>query len=73
MAQALANEGRGEADAVERGEIAAAKAEDDLGQASYGLVVARAKLLELRGELLEALLASAATAAMIPSPLESYP
>ena len=63
VAQALAGEGRGEPDAVERGEIAAARAEDDLGQASYGLVVARAKLLEVRGELPGALLASATIAA----------
>ncbi len=70
MAQALANEGRGEPDAVERGEIAAAKAEDDLGQASQGLLTARTKLLELRGELPGALLASAAAAAMLPSSLE---
>jgi len=63
VAQALAGEGRGEADAVERGEIAAAKAEDDLGQASQGLTAARAKLLELRGELPGALLASTTTAA----------
>jgi outer membrane protein TolC len=60
VAQALAGDGRGEADAVERGEIAAARAEDDLGQASQGLTAARAKLLELRGELPAALLASAA-------------
>ncbi len=70
VAQALANEGRGEPDAVERGEIAVAKAEDDLGQASQGLLAARSKLLELRGELPEALLASAATKAMLPSPVE---
>ncbi len=63
VAQALAGEGRGEPDAVERGEIAAAKAEDDLGQASQGLAAARAKLLELRGELPAALLASSVTAA----------
>ncbi len=70
VAQALANEGRGEPDAVERGEIAAAKAEDDLGQASQGLLTARTKLLELRGELPGALLASAAAAVMLPSSLE---
>jgi len=63
VAQALAGEGRGEADAVERGEINAAKAEDELGQASQGLTAARAKLLELRGELPGALLASTTTAA----------
>jgi outer membrane protein TolC len=51
----LANEGRGEPDAVDRAEISAAKAEDDQSQASQGLVAARARLLELRGELPAAL------------------
>ena len=51
----LANEGRGEPDAVDRAEISAARAEDDQSQASQGLVAARARLLELRGELPAAL------------------
>jgi outer membrane protein TolC len=59
--EALANEGRAEPDAVDRTEIAIAKAEDDLGQASQGLLAARARLLELTGELPAALLASAAS------------
>ncbi len=63
VAQALAGEGRGEPDAVERAEITAAKAGDELGQARQGLTAARARLLELRGELPGALLASTTAAA----------
>ncbi len=59
--EALANEGRSEPDAVDRAQIAVAKTEDDLGQASQGLLAARARLLELTGELPAALLASAAS------------
>jgi outer membrane protein len=59
--EALANEGRAEPDAVDRAEIAIAKAEDDMGQASQGLLAARARLLELTGDLPTALLASAAS------------
>ncbi len=58
--EALANEGRSEPDARDRAEIVVARAEDDLGQASQGLLAARARLLELTGELPAALLASAA-------------
>jgi outer membrane protein TolC len=56
VAQALAAEGRGEADGVDLGEIAVAKAEDERAEAGQGLLAARAKLLELRGELPAALL-----------------
>ena len=56
IAQALAAEGRGEADGVDLGEIAVAKAEDERAEAGQGLLAARAKLLELRGELPAALL-----------------
>lgn len=54
--RALASEGRGEPDAGDREEISAAKAEEELSQASQGLVGARARLLELRGELPAALI-----------------
>jgi outer membrane protein TolC len=56
VAQALAAEGRGEADGVDLGEIAVAKAEDEGAEAGQGLLAARARLLELRGELPAALL-----------------
>lgn len=56
VAQALAAEGRGEADGVDLGEIAVAKAEDERAEAGQGLLAARARLLELRGELPAALL-----------------
>jgi outer membrane protein TolC len=56
VAQALAAEGRGEADGVDLGEIAVAKAEDEEVEAGRGLLAARAKLLEVRGELPAALL-----------------
>jgi len=58
-AQVLANEGRGEPDSVDRAEIALAKAEDDRSQASQGLLAARARLLEVRGELPSTLLQTA--------------
>jgi outer membrane protein TolC len=56
VAQALAAEGRGEADGVDLGEIAVAKAEDERAEVGQGLLAARARLLELRGELPAALL-----------------
>jgi hypothetical protein len=56
IAQALSSEGRGEAEASDRAEIAAAKSEDERAEAGQGLLAARAKLLELRGELSAALL-----------------
>jgi outer membrane protein TolC len=56
VAQALAGEGREEPDEVDRREIALAQAEDDQTQASLGLLAARAKLLEVTGELPAALL-----------------
>ena len=56
LEKALADEGRGEPDAADRAEIAAARAEDDQSQASQGLVAARARLLELRGDLPAALM-----------------
>jgi len=51
VTQVLVGEGRGELDQVDRNEIAVAQAQDDLTQASQGLLTARAKLLELTGEL----------------------
>ncbi len=51
VAQALTAEGRGEADSVDLGVIAVAKAEDEGTEAGQGLLAARARLLELRGEL----------------------
>jgi outer membrane protein TolC len=60
---ALANEGRGEPDAVDRAEILAAKAEEDQSQVRQGLLAARARLLELRGELPVALLGAPAASA----------
>ena len=56
VAQALAAEGRGEADGVDLGEIAISKAEDEGAEAGQGLLAARARLLDLRGELPAALL-----------------
>ena len=56
VAQALAAEGRGEPDEIDRREIASAQAQDDVARASQGLLAARAKLLELTGELPAALL-----------------
>jgi outer membrane protein TolC len=56
VARALADEGRGEPDGIENREVALADAEDDLSNASQGLLAARARLLELRGELPAALL-----------------
>jgi hypothetical protein len=41
-------------------EIAAAEARDDLAQATQGVLAARLKLLELRGELPAALVSRAA-------------
>ena len=56
VARALADEGRGEPDAVELKEIALVEAEDEEADAGQGLVTARAKLLELTGELTGSLL-----------------
>ena len=56
VAQSLAAEGRGDADGVDRNEIAVSKAEDEAAEAAQGLLAARARLLELRGELPGALL-----------------
>ena len=56
VARALADEGRGDPDAVETGEIAVTDAEDQEADAGQGLVAARAKLLELTGELTTSLL-----------------
>jgi outer membrane protein len=55
--QALSNEGRGEPEGADRAEIAAAKAEEDRSEVGPGLLAARAKLPELRGELPAVLLA----------------
>jgi outer membrane protein TolC len=60
VAQAFANEGRGEADEVDRREIAAAQAQDEQAQAAQALLAARVKLLELRGDLPRALFAERA-------------
>lgn len=56
VARALADEGRGEPDGIETRDIALADAEDDLSGASQGLLTARVKLLDLRGELSSGLL-----------------
>ena len=56
VARSLADEGRGEPDAVETREIAMTYAEDDEANAGEGLLAARAKLLELTGELTGSLL-----------------
>ena len=58
VAQSLAAEGRGDADSVDLNEIAVAKAEDEASEAAQGVLAARARLLELRGELPAALLGS---------------
>jgi outer membrane protein TolC len=51
VARALADEGRAEPDAIERGEIALADAEDDKAGASQAVLAARLGLLELTGDL----------------------
>ena len=56
VARALADEGRAEPDDVDRREIALADAQDDLASATQGVVAARVKVVELRGELASALL-----------------
>ena len=56
VAQSLATEGRGDADGVDLSEIAVAKAEDEAAGAAQGLLAARTRLLELRGDLPAALL-----------------
>ena len=56
VARALADEGRGDPDALETREIAVTDAEDEEADAGQGLVTARAKLLELTGELTGSLL-----------------
>jgi outer membrane protein TolC len=56
VARALADEGRGEPDGIENREVALADAEDDLSGASQGLLIARVKLLDLRGGLADALI-----------------
>jgi outer membrane protein TolC len=56
VARSLADEGRGEADGVDLAEIAVAKAEDEGTEAAQALLAARARLLELRGDLPGALL-----------------
>ncbi len=54
QARALEREGRGEADGVERAQLALSEAEDDQAQSSRDQVDARLLLLALRGELLSA-------------------
>jgi len=56
VAQSLAAEGRGDADGVDLSEIAVAKSEDEASEAAQALLAARARLLELRGELPAAVL-----------------
>jgi outer membrane protein TolC len=51
VARALADEGRGEPDAVELREIALGEAEDEEAAAVQGLLAARVRLLELTGTL----------------------
>ena len=67
--RALAGEGRSEPDAVDRSEIAAAKAEDERSLASQGVVAALARLLELTGELPGSLL-GASPLASVTSPAD---
>jgi len=52
VARALADEGRGEPDAVELREIAVGEAEDEEAAAAQGLLTARVRLLELTGVLI---------------------
>jgi outer membrane protein TolC len=56
VAQALANEGRGEPDDVDDRQLELSRAQEDRIRAEQGLLAARAALLELRGELPGALL-----------------
>jgi outer membrane protein TolC len=56
VGKALAVEGRAEPDDLDKQTIAAGQARDDLTQASLQLLAARAKLLELTGQLPGALL-----------------
>ena len=63
VARALAAEGRSEPDEMDRREIALAEAQDDLASATQGVLAARLKLLELRGELAPALLSARAAPA----------
>jgi outer membrane protein len=60
VTRALADEGRGDPDAVENAEIALANAEDDQADAGQRLLAARINLLDLRGELSAALLGAPA-------------
>ena len=55
QAQALRREGRGDADGVERAELALSDSEDELARARREQVDARLHLLSLEGELLPAL------------------
>ncbi|HYT32083.1 MAG TPA: TolC family protein [Thermoanaerobaculia bacterium] len=59
VGKALAVEGRAEPDELDKQTIAAGEARDDRIKASQQLLAARAKVLELRGELPGALLADA--------------
>jgi outer membrane protein len=59
VGKALAVEGRAEPDDLDKQTIAAGEARDDRTRASLQLLAARAKLLELRGELPGVLLADA--------------
>jgi len=54
QAQALAREGRGEADGVELAALGLSKSEEDLAGAERDRIDARLRLLALRGELLSA-------------------
>jgi outer membrane protein TolC len=60
VARALAEEGRGEPDAVEQRDIAVADAEDEEANAAQGILAARARLLELTGGLTGSLLGPSA-------------
>jgi len=59
VGKALAVEGRAEPDELDKQILAAGEARDDRTKASQQLLAARAKVLELRGELPGALLAEA--------------
>lgn len=61
LARLLAQEGRGEVNALESQEIAAADAEEEMAKATVGVLAARARLLDLRGELPSAVLGTPAS------------
>lgn len=63
QAESFQREGRGEADGVDRAELALSDTEDDLSRARRDQIEARLSLLEFEGELLSALGAESTTTA----------